>query len=90
MTKSELTKKIHQNNDLNYVQIDDIVTQVFNEIAMALQSEDKVVISGFGTFEKYFQESYEGVNPATGEPLQIEGNYKIRFSASKKLKDSLK
>ena len=85
-----MTHRIHQSNDLNYVQIDTLVTQVFSEIAIALQNEDKVVISGFGTFEKYYQESYNGVNPSTGEPLKIEGNYKIRFSASKKLKDMLK
>ena len=50
-------------------------------------TEDKVVISGFGTFEKYYQEGYYGLNPSTGEKLFVEGNYKIRFSSSRKLKE---
>ena len=47
------------------------------------------MLSGFGTFEKYFQEGYYGVNPATGAKIYVEGINKIRFNASKKLKDTL-
>ena len=43
--------------------------------------------SGFGTFEKYYQEGYDGINPSTGEKLLVDGSYKIRFSSSKKLKE---
>ena len=87
MTKSEIIKKIHSENNLNYVDVAKIVNQTFEEISKSLAKEDKVVISGFGTFEKYYQEGYYGLNPSTGEKLFVEGNYKIRFSSSKKLKD---
>lgn len=90
MTKSELIKIIHQKNNFNYVDIEAIINQMFEEISNAITSEDKVVISGFGTFEKYFQQGYYGVNPSTGDRIFVEGNYKIRFSASKKLKANLK
>lgn len=90
MTKSELIKNIHKNSDYNYPEIEELVDLVFKIIADGLRNEDKVVISGFGTFEKYYQDGYRGVNPATGEPIQVLGNYKIRFNASKKLKDNLK
>lgn len=90
MTKSELIKIIHHKNNFNYVDIEAIINQMFEEISSAITNEDKVVISGFGTFEKYFQQGYYGVNPSTGDKIFIDGNYKIRFNASKKLKANLK
>ena len=90
MTKSEIIKKIHSENDLNYVDVAKIVNQTFDEIAKCLMTEDKVVISGFGTFEKYYQEGYNGVNPSTGDKIFVEGGYKLRFNASKKLKSLMK
>lgn len=90
MTKSELIKKIHKQNNYNYVEIESIINQTFEALSNAIVSDDKVVLSGFGTFEKYYQEGYYGVNPATGDKIYVEGNYKIRFNASKKLKTNLK
>lgn len=87
MTKSELIKRIHKNNDLNYVEIEKIVSDVLNEITEGLINDGKVVLTGFGTFEKYYQDGYDGINPSTGEKLLVNGGYKIRFSSSKKLKD---
>lgn len=89
MTKSELIKKIHAENNYNYQEIQDIVTQTLDMIAEGLLKDGKVVLSGFGTFEKYYQEGYYGVNPATGAKIYVEGINKIRFNASKKLKDTL-
>lgn len=89
MTKSELIKKIHSQNNYNYQEIQDIVTQTLDLITLGLAEDGKVVLSGFGTFEKYYQEGYYGVNPATGQKIYVEGINKIRFNASKKLKDSL-
>lgn len=89
MTKSELIKKIHSENNYNYQEIQDIVTQTLDAIAAGLAEDGKVVLSGFGTFEKYYQEGYYGVNPATGAKIYVEGVNKIRFNASKKLKDSI-
>lgn len=89
MTKSELIKKIHENNNYNYQEIQDIVTQTLDTIVEGLASDGKVVLSGFGTFEKYYQEGYYGVNPATGAKIYVEGINKIRFNASKKIKETI-
>lgn len=90
MTKSDIIKNIHKANNLNYSDVEAIVNQTFEQISDAITVEDKIVISGFGTFEKYYQEGYNGINPATGDKIYIDGNYKIRFNASKKLKSKLK
>ena len=86
MTKSELIKKIHHNNELNFVEVEKIVNEVLMEITNGLLEDGKVVLTGFGTFEKYYQEGYDGINPSTGEKLVVDGSYKIRFSSSNKLK----
>ena len=87
MTKSELIKKIHHNNELNFVEVEKIVNEVLMEITNGLLEDGKVVLTGFGTFVKYYQEGYDGINPSTGEKLVVDGSYKIRFSSSKKLKE---
>jgi histone family protein DNA-binding protein len=87
MTKSELIKNIHRKNNFKYVDIENIVNDVLSEITEGLEKDGKVVLTGFGTFEKYYQEGYNGINPSTGAKLSINGSYKIRFSSSKKLKD---
>ena len=79
--------KIHHNNELNFVEVEKIVNEVLMEITNGLLEDGKVVLTGFGTFEKYYQEGYDGINPSTGEKLVVDGSYKIRFSSSKKLKE---
>ena len=56
MTKSELIKKIHHNNELNFVEVEKIVNEVLIEITKGLLEDGKVVLTGFGTFEKYYQD----------------------------------
>jgi len=80
MTKSELIKNIHRKNNFKYVDIENIVNDVLSEITEGLEKDGKVVLTGFGTFEKYYQEGYNGINPSTGAKLSINGSYKIRFS----------
>ena len=87
MTKSEVIKKIHHNSELNFVEVEKIVNEVLIEITKGLLEDGKVFLTGFGTFEKYYQEGYDGINPSTGEKLLVDGSYKIRFSSSKKLKE---
>ena len=41
------------------------------------------------SYDLYYQEGYNGVNPSTGDKIFVEGGYKLRFNASKKLKDTL-
>ena len=47
MTKSELIKKIHHNNELNFVEVEKIVNEVLMEITNGLLEDGKVVLTGF-------------------------------------------
>ncbi len=87
MKKKDIVEVIYQNSDYRKADIDEIVSQVFDVMASALEIEDKIMISNFGTFEKIYQEEYIGVHPVTGAPQKNPASYRIRFVSSKNLKD---
>ena len=59
-------------------------------IAGALQNEERVQITGFGTFEAKHRKARTGRNPRTGETIKIAATMTPSFRAGKGLKDSLK
>ncbi len=86
MTKRQLIKEIHLNTSLRYIDVEDVVNQVFEKMAQAIVDDDKITINGFGTFEKQEQPGYIGVNPNTGERMEVKSYKKIRFTTGKTLK----
>jgi DNA-binding protein HU-beta len=59
-------------------------------ISSALQNEERVQITGFGTFEAKHRKARTGRNPRTGETIQIAATMTPGFRAGKGLKDALK
>ncbi|MDR3253529.1 MAG: integration host factor subunit beta [Endomicrobium sp.] len=59
------------------------VNKVFEEISNSLKNGDKVVITGFGSFNMFETKTKKGRNPKTGEKLLIAPIKKIRFKQSK-------
>lgn len=49
----------------------------------SLQNGDKVVITGFGSFNMFETKTKKGRNPKTGEKVLIAPMKKIRFKQSK-------
>ncbi|MDR0978231.1 MAG: HU family DNA-binding protein [Endomicrobium sp.] len=62
---------------------DSVVDKIFKEIAAALKNSEKVVITGFGSFNTFETKTKSGRNPNTGEKLLIAPMKKIRFKQSK-------
>ena len=89
MKKNDIIDAIYQNSDYYRQDIEKVVSQVFEILAYGLASENKVMISNFGTFEKVLQEDYYGVNPITGERQLVKGGYRVRFVSSKHLKEAI-
>ena len=69
---------------------DDAVETVFETITSALAKGDEVAISGFGTFVTKKRAARMGVNPRTGEKIQIAATTTPKFRAGKALKDAVK
>lgn len=68
----------------------DAVDAVFGTITSALSKGDEVAISGFGTFSAKKRAARQGVNPKTGEKIQIAATTVPKFKAGKGLKDAVK
>lgn len=61
----------------------DAVNVFIETIQKALQTEDKVVIQGLGTFTVHRRTGRIGRNPRTGEAVQIAPRKAVHFKASK-------
>ncbi|MCA6073028.1 MAG: integration host factor subunit beta [Endomicrobium sp.] len=62
---------------------DAAVNKVFEDISNALKNGEKVVVTGFGSFNMFETRTKNGRNPKTGEKLLIAPMKKIRFKQSK-------
>ena len=89
MTKTDLVNVVVAESGLKKKEAEVAVNAVFDAIANALKSGDKVQLIGFGTFEVKDVAAREGRNPKTGETIAIPAAKKPAFSASKVLKDQL-
>ncbi|MDO8557077.1 MAG: HU family DNA-binding protein [Candidatus Jorgensenbacteria bacterium] len=65
------------------------VETVFDSIVKAMSKGDEVAISGFGTFRVVKRAARMGVNPKTGEKIQIKASTKPKFRAGKLLKEAV-
>ena len=66
------------------------VEAVFDAIAKALSRGEEVAIAGFGTFRVVKSAARAGINPKTGEKIQIKASKKPKFKAGKALKEAVK
>ena len=90
MNKTELIKNVAQSADIFKRMLLQTVQSVFDTIATALQSGDKVQLIGFGTFEVRERSARTGRNPQTGEEIQIAAGKVPAFKAGKELKEVVK
>ena len=71
-------------------QSQEAVEAVFDTITKALARGEEVGITGFGTFRAAKTAARMGVNPKTGERIQIAASTKPKFRAGKVLKEAVK
>lgn len=67
-----------------------VVEAVFDTIAKTLSRGEEVAIPGFGVFKVAKRAARMGVNPKTGEKIQIAASVKPKFRAAKALKEMIK
>lgn len=64
------------------------VHATFDTIRQALNGNEKVVISNFGTFRVKARQARSGRNPKTGETVSVPPRKGVRFKASRNLLSS--
>ena len=71
-------------------QAEQVVEAVFDTIVKTMSKGEEVAITGFGTFKVAKRSARMGVNPKTGEKIQIAASIKPKFRAGKMLKEAVK
>ena len=78
MNKTELVAKIAEKAEIKKV-----------DAEKALKAFEEARLVGFGTFDVKERAAHEGVNPQSGEKIQIAASKAPRFKAGKALKDAV-
>ena len=89
ITKNEILKKIYYNLGVPIVFSEKVVNLILKTITEGLEKENKVKISGFGTFKILNKDSRMGRNPKTGEKYLIKSRRTVAFYPSKKVKKEI-
>ena len=89
MSRPGIIKKLKEKHpELTKPELEEILEIFSTSIKKALQNGQKVEIRDFGTFFiKRIKEKYSSRNPKTGELVYVPERNKVRFKASKKLKE---
>ena len=88
MNKNELAQRV-SSQGVDSGDAKKAVDAVFETIASELQNGGEVAIAGFGKFSVSDRAARQGVNPATGERIQIAASKAAKFSAASGLKQRL-
>lgn len=89
MKKSEIVASLADSNELSRGKAEKVVDDLLDLIAEALAKGDKVVLSGFGTFEVRTRVARSGRNPRTGETIDVPEQKTPAFKVGKLLKDAV-
>ncbi|MFW5628633.1 MAG: HU family DNA-binding protein [Candidatus Cloacimonadaceae bacterium] len=90
MTRDELIKKIASDAEISQKAAALALASVLDGVTTALADGGKVSFVGFGSFSVAHRKARKGINPQTGESLDIPARNVPVFRAGKKLKDAVK
>lgn len=90
MNKAELVALVSEKVDLTKKATEEVIDILFDTISETLETGEKVVISGFGTFELRTRVARVGRNPRTGEDIDIPQQRTPAFKSGKVLKNMVR
>ena len=89
MNKGELIEAVASQLDGSKTNASKAVDAVIASITSGIQNDQKVAISGFGTFVRKERAERKGVNPATKQPMMIAASTTCGFKPAQALKDAI-
>ena len=90
MNKSELIEQVADRADIKRSEAEAAVNALTEVVKETLQRGGDVAITGFGKFSVAERGARQGVNPRTGERIQIAASKAPKFSAGADFKKALK
>jgi DNA-binding protein HU-beta len=89
MNKSDLIATVAAKSGLTNTRASELVNLVFDEVQAALATEQKVTISGFGSFEVSTRKAFTGHNPVTKQAIEVPSRKVPTFRAGSELRKAL-
>jgi DNA-binding protein HU-beta len=89
-TKAQFVDQVATESGLSKTDAEAAVNAVLDVIEETLKRGGEVAFTGFGKFSVADRGARQGVNPQTGEKIQIAASRVPRFSAGSALKKSVK
>jgi DNA-binding protein HU-beta len=90
VTKSEFVDAVSAESGLSKGDAGTAVDAVLSVVQSTLQGGEEIAFTGFGKFSVAQRGARQGVNPQTGEKIQIAASRVPRFSAGSALKKAVK
>jgi DNA-binding protein HU-beta len=90
VTKSEFIDQVANRAGLSKTEAEKAVNASLETIRDALERGSEVNFTGFGKFSVTERSARQGVNPATGEKIQIAASKAPKFTAGAALKSAVK
>jgi len=90
MNKTELVALVADKAEVTQAMAEKVVNSFVDIVTETLSKEEKVVVTGFGTFEVRNRVARRGKNPRTGEEIIVPAQKTPAFKAGKLLKDAVK
>ena len=90
MTKNEFVDQVADKSGLGKGEAGKAVDAVLESLQEVLSRGGEVKFTGFGKFSVADRSARQGVNPQTGEKIQIAASRVPRFSAGSSLKSAVK
>ena len=94
MNKAELLEALVKKTDLPARDVKAVVDALFNAsegiIAKSIKKGDKVVIAGFGSFERRARGARTARNPQTGATIKVKARKVPAFKAGASLKETVR
>ena len=90
MNKVELIEEIAKGvNNVSKKDVETVVDAFICTIKDTLKDGEEVKFIGFGSFLPKTKKAHKGVNPSTGETINIPASKTVSFKVSKKFKEEL-
>ena len=90
MNKTELIAVLAQEAGVTQKTAEEVLKAFTSTVSHTLKSGEKVVVTGFGTFEVRHRVERQGKNPHTEEPITVPAQNTPAFRAGKLLKATVK
>ncbi len=89
MNKRQLIEAVARELETTKTSASTYVDAVLRQIVEGIREEDKVAISGFGTFRRRSRKSRRIINPSSGEMMTLPETVSVGFTPSQVLKDAI-